>query len=311
MGIGYPINEVQSTRNHKKPYPNLPKALTDEGHIQSMAYSMWLNDLGASTGQIMFGGVNSGKYHGSLTVLPVLSRRGVNAELAVSMTGLSITTGDDGTRNISSRSFPVSALLDSGSSLSYLPKRVVDDIFEITSATYDSNAGAGFVACDMASSSATFQFYFSGITIIVDMTELVVDPGSASDGGGGRPSFSDGTPACFLGIAPTSGGTPILGDTFLRSAYVVYDLANDEISIAKTNFNSTEDDIHEIGTGKDSVPDVTGVSSPATSAGAGTNGVATAGPSATGESAAASLRSDIVLTVVGCLASAWMLFAVM
>jgi hypothetical protein len=53
-----------------------------------------------------------------------------------------------------------------------------------------------------------------------------------------------------------------LGDTFLRSAYVVYDLANNEISLAQTNFNATGTNVVEIGTGTGSVPDATTVANP-------------------------------------------------
>ena len=56
----------------------------------------------------------------------------------------------------------------------------------------------------------------------------------------------------------------MLGDTFLRSAYVVYDIANNEISLAQTDFGSTRsDDVLEI---SGTVPGATAVSNPATSA---------------------------------------------
>lgn len=35
----------------------------------------------------------------------------------------------------------------------------------------------------------------------------------------------------------------ILGDSFLRSAYVVYDLINNQAAIAQTNFNATDSNI--------------------------------------------------------------------
>ena len=65
----------------------------------------------------------------------------------------------------------------------------------------------------------------------------------------------------MFGIAPSQGTTSVLGDTFLRSAYVVYDLANNEISLAQTNFNSTSSHVVEIGSGAGSVPDATSVTS--------------------------------------------------
>lgn len=51
------------------------------------------------------------------------------------------------------------------------------------------------------------------------------------------------------------------GDTFLRSAYVVFDLENEEISIAKALFNVTDSKIMEIGKGKGAVPEATAASS--------------------------------------------------
>ena len=58
LGVGYPVNEVQVGRAGKKPYDNLPAKLVSEGKIASNAYSLWLNDLSANTGSILFGGVD-------------------------------------------------------------------------------------------------------------------------------------------------------------------------------------------------------------------------------------------------------------
>lgn len=46
------------------------------------------------------------------------------------------------------------------------------------------------------------------------------------------------------------------GDTFLRSAYVVYDLQNEQISLAQAAYG-TGSNIVEIGQGKNAVPDST------------------------------------------------------
>lgn len=77
------------------------------------------------------------------------------------------------------------------------------------------------------------------------------------------------------GILPTDEFSPVLGDTFLRSAYVVYHLGNNEISIAPTIFNATDSDIREINNGTDGVPDATVVAG-AVSTGAGLGGGARA-----------------------------------
>ena len=48
---------------------------------------------------------------------------------------------------------------------------------------------------------------------------------------------------CQFGIQRSYASPWTLGDTFLRSAYVVYDLENNEIGLAATDFNSTEEKI--------------------------------------------------------------------
>lgn len=84
----------------------------------------------------------------------------------------------------------------------------------------------------------------------------------------GKPAtYNNGQSVCQFGIEP-AGDDPILfGDTFLRSAYVVYDLANNQISLAQTNFNATgAGNVKEIIAGANGVP---GVASTATAVQAG------------------------------------------
>jgi Eukaryotic aspartyl protease len=44
-GVGYEINEA-SLGTTKTTYPNLPVAMMQDGLINTVAYSLWLNDLG-------------------------------------------------------------------------------------------------------------------------------------------------------------------------------------------------------------------------------------------------------------------------
>lgn len=45
LGVGYPANEAGVSSGRINPYPNLPVQMVAEGHIKTVAYSMWLNDL--------------------------------------------------------------------------------------------------------------------------------------------------------------------------------------------------------------------------------------------------------------------------
>ncbi|RKF54455.1 putative aspartic-type endopeptidase opsB [Erysiphe neolycopersici] len=259
LGVGYAINEVQIGRAGKRPYLNLPLRMVSDGLIKSSAYSLWLNDLDASTGNILFGGVDTAQYIGQLQTLPIQRVGGVYSEFLITMTGLSIG------EKVIATNIAQAVLLDSGSSLSYLPDDLTVALYNLMGAKYDENEGAAYVPCAYAQSSITVDFSFSGPVIKVDMSELVIPVTKVESEG--PLVFGDGTPACLFGISPAGSGSCVLGDTFIRSAYIVYDLENNEISIAQTNFNATENRIVEIGAGRKAVPDATPVpnSAPATS----------------------------------------------
>ncbi|KAJ5504670.1 Peptidase aspartic catalytic [Penicillium fimorum] len=269
LGIGYTANEVQVGRNGDAPYANLPKAMVNKGIIQSNAYSLWLNDLDASTGSILFGGVNTKKYHGTLQTVPIQKVQGEYTEFIIALTEVSLTNSSS-VKTLSSSSIPVGVLLDSGSSLSYLPDALVQDIYSDLGVSYEADSGVGYVECNIVEQKITISYTFSSPKINVGIDEMVIDVGDLY--------FKNGKRACVFGIVPAGSNTAVLGDTFLRSAYVVYDLANNEISLANTNFNATESDVLEIGTGSDSVPNASEVSNPVTTAPVGGAAARIGGP---------------------------------
>ncbi len=267
LGIGYAINEVAVNRAGLQPYSNLPQKLVDDGVINTNAYSLWLNDLDASEGSILFGGVDTNKFHGTLQTLPILQENNVYQEFIIALTGM----GGNGSTTSLFQNQNVAVLLDSGSSLMYLPDSIVQTLYNTYNVQYDSSQGAAFVDCKLANSQDTLDFSFSGVTISVPMSELVIQLG-----------YSKGQTICGMGIGPAGKSMCVLGDTFLRSAYVVYDLANNKISLAQTNFNSNSQNIEEIQSGTNGVPSATGVANAASTAAVGTGGPRIGGPTVTG-----------------------------
>lgn len=269
LGIGYKRNEVQVGRAGLDPYDNLPAQMVTDGLINSNAYSIWLNDLDSNRGNILFGGVDTEKFEGTLQTMPIQTRqRGYYAEFLITMTGFKF-----GETAIGGDDMATAVLLDTGSSLTYLPDSMVQDIYNsIPSAQYDSELNAAYVPCDLAQNSTKMTFAFSGPEITVGFDELVLD--LVADQYGNRLKFTNGQDACLFGVAPAGTGTNVLGDTFLRSAYVVYDMDNNEISIAQTKFNATTSRILEIGTGDNAVPGAQKVENPITAtAGLGGQGI--------------------------------------
>lgn len=284
LGIGYEINEVWAGRNNLSPYSNFPASLVSKGAIASNAYSLWLNDLAASTGTILFGGVDTSKFSGSLNTLPIQKESGYYAEFLITLTGVTL-----GTKTIAANA-AVAVLLDSGTSLTYLPNSWTTSIYNLVGAQYDTSEGAAFVPCSLAQNDSTLDFTFTSPTIRVPMNELVLEITATN---GNSLTFTDGSRACLFGIAPAGSSTSVLGDTFLRSAYVVYDLDNNAISLAQTVFNATDSNVVEISSGINAVPSATSVSNPV-SATAGVEGgafSATTVSLSTGSAKSAGIRS--------------------
>ena len=148
-----------------------------------------------------------------------------------------------------------------------LPNNVVESLYTAFNAQYDSKQQAAFVDCNLANQQGSLEFTFSGPTISVPLNELVIVAG-----------YSRGRPVCILGIGPADNSVCVLGDTFLRSAYVVYDLENNQIGIAQTNFNATRTSVQEITSGKNAIPNASEVANAVSSVAVGTGGGRIGGP---------------------------------
>ena len=185
LGIGYAVNEVAVNRANAEPYPNTPALMVQQGLINANAYSLWLNDLDANTGNILFGGVNSDQYHGSLETVPIVQESGVFAEFIIVLTAV----GNKGTAATLASNVQIPVLLDSGSSLSYLPNDVTQTIYNHYDADFDESQGAAFVDCDLANSDDSLVFTFSSPSISVGMSELVILAGYDEEN----------NPECILG----------------------------------------------------------------------------------------------------------------
>lgn len=251
LGIGYPQNEVQVARFGQSPYENLPARLLADGRIATNAYSIWLDDINSTTGSLLFGGVDRSQYHGNLVTVPVQKVGSRYSEFFITMTGLSVdseTVADD---------MALAVLLDTGSSLTYLPNDLANSVFRAVNATWLEKQQVAVIPCDSGISDATITFYFSKpAAISVPLKELVLPIISTN---GRQPILSDGRTACVFGVFPSGDGARVLGDTFLRSAYIVYDITNNEVSLAQSNFDAKPagSDVVEIGAGKNQLPNAT------------------------------------------------------
>ncbi|KIE00308.1 candidapepsin-4 precursor, partial [Metarhizium majus ARSEF 297] len=295
LGIGYPSNEVQVVRSGLQPYDNLPAKMAADGLIASSAYSLWLNDLDSSTGEVLFGGVDRDRFQGSLISLPIQKVRNDYNEFFITMTGL-----DVGSKNVG-KNMALAVLLDSGSSLTYLPDSMVESIYGMVEASYEPSQGAAFAKCSVKQKIASMTFNFSSpASVTVPMDEMLIN---VSDTEGEQLIFGNGEPACLFGILPAGKSSSVLGDTFLRSAYVVYDTENNEISLANTIFNVTTSNKVEINS-KSTAPFATKASNPITATSGLPGGVSSKGNTQQPDNAASSLAPSLTLLFICMMARA-------
>ena len=247
--------------------------MVSSGAIQSNAYSLWLNSQDSTIGSLIFGGVDKGKYTGPLSTIPIENNPNYTTPsgFIVTVTGIGLTLSADAKTNtkantsiplVTKRADPF--LIDSGTYNIELPLEHLQPILTALGAEYEAASDYAMVPCSMTTNTSTIDFVFTSFSISVPLTELIF-PQDFLAYDNYIPTLRDGkTPACLLGIQP-SGEDMILGDTFMRSAYMVFDLDNNEVSLAQANIgaqNAQADDVVEITSGKNSVPGATRVVNP-------------------------------------------------
>ena len=179
-----------------------------------------------------------------LNAQPNLGGGGTISSGNIAWTSFAVTTSE-GTTLLSPQDFPIDAGLDSGTTSLLAPKDVIQQLYNFFDAIPNTNFGQ-VVSCNIAEAAGSLDFGLGNVTYIsVPFAEVLV-PASGSDGK--QITMPDGTPACALLISPSPDNVQfILGDAFLRSAYVVYDMDTEQIGIAQTKFNSNETNLQEIG----------------------------------------------------------------
>ncbi len=203
-----------------------------------------------STGTVLFGGYDTDKYSGQLMILQIYpdAQSGTISSMTVAWSSLAVTDSS-GTTQLSASEFPLPAVLDSGTTLTVIPSDMFSQLATYFGVVNDPTYGT-LVQCSIGSASGSLDYGFGGTggpVIQVSFAELAIP---LFDNQGNPLTFQDGSAACAFGLSPATQGEPVLlGDTFLRSAYVVYDLDAQQIGLAQTVFNATSSNVVEISSG--------------------------------------------------------------
>lgn len=220
LGLGPMLLESALTPT----YPNFCQKLKDQGLIAKNVFSVFLNTWNKSNGSLLFGAVDSSKYVGQLYTVSMSPTHHMDISLSkIQVNGVDITWT------------PSWLPLDTGTTITFLPP----DVF-ISIASRINNlhyiGGAFFADSTNFDYNQSIVFDFSGAQIIAPIRDMMVHSKDIFLPSADIPANYDQV----LGIFPNSAsnGQNILGSTFLRSAYVVFDLESFEISLAQANIDT-------------------------------------------------------------------------
>ncbi|KAI1871272.1 uncharacterized protein JN550_004717 [Neoarthrinium moseri] len=203
-------------------YKSFIDELASQKVTNSKAFSLSLGSRDNNESAIIFGGVDTKKFSGPLTTKPILPpQRGETGDRYwIQLDSIGLSGGSYGTKTINKTSLPV--IFDSGSTYHFLPDETNSQIALSLGGNGKISLNGGFqVPCDAQRSSATMDFKFGDMTIRVPLRESIIPTGGK----------------CYVASLtqePRFKGLNILGDNFLRSAYVVFDQDKRQISLAQS-----------------------------------------------------------------------------
>lgn len=203
LGIGY--GNGVATR-----YPNFVDQLRDQNATRVKAYTLALGSKEAEEGVIVFGGVDTSKFAGPLTKLPIIPAQQSPDKVPRFWVNMTSITFNSATGNQPYEGSNIPVFLDSGSTMTLLPLNLTSDIARDFGSPFPDENGFFRVDCAFTEMEGTVDFAFGGgLMVKVPYKEMI------------REVQGNPNKACFLGITPSDSFT-LLGDTFLRSAYSMY-----------------------------------------------------------------------------------------
>ena len=229
LGIGLPglettysgTTSASSIFSSPYQYENFPLRLKNLGLIKQTAYSVFLGSSNSDTADILFGAVDHSLYQDQLVALPILNTlesRGYDDPIQLEVTLNSVTLVNTDTNQqavIGTGAAP--ALLDTGTTLTYVPPDVLSTILNLINARYVSSVGYYIVDC-MDTVDYELSFNFQGLSVPISLSRFVIS--------------LQRNDLCMVGLQSSDKSSFTLGDNFLRSVYMVADYDNMEIGLA-------------------------------------------------------------------------------
>lgn len=245
VGLGLPNGESSVTtmeNGQVSPvYDNLPISVKKQGYSNRASYSVYLNSWDSSEGFVLFGGIDNAKFKGNLSVVPLVDYAvdaslgtklvGNPTDFQVMLNGISVSH-KNATVPIASTNIAVSLSL--GNAYTVLPTSIVKPIASVLGLYIDPESGAYMMPCGR---DATINFNLSGLEIAVPLSQYALEKNK---------TMVNGEKACMMLLEVQDDPLWLLGDPFVRAAYVYVDMDLFHAAIAPVHY-TTESDVEVIG----------------------------------------------------------------
>lgn len=203
-------------------HPGIVDALYNVGAIERRAFSVYLNDLEAGKGNILFGGIDQAKYTGDLVTLPIgPNATGQYDRYRVDLSDMYFTDDAGETTTLTEQGARDPVILDTGVTLIAPPGEVVSQFVSGLGAV--ESDGILLVDCGISGSNATLGFQFGGDDgpyYNIDLSTLIYLLPEIR--------YPNGDQVCYLGMEPPTKDEVLgieLGGYSLVSACWSIDLA--------------------------------------------------------------------------------------
>lgn len=238
LGLGLPI--LQSTYMGASDfvpdgyqYPDFLGKLKSQGVIKKRLYLVYCPSIDGGSRAILFGAVNTKKFQGNLTTLPMImtnesARFGQPTMMQVAMTGMSVTTLNKKPYVVTHHTYPT--VFNLGQRWTILPHALHAKLLEVLNLKDKTDLT---LPCEI-DGTIRVQFNFGGgAQLDMPVNDLIRRWNNK----------------CQLGVYSHSEPYVVLGDNVLRRAYVVYDQEKFEILLAPIMY-TPETDTQMVGAGK-------------------------------------------------------------
>ncbi|KAG2205231.1 hypothetical protein INT47_009496 [Mucor saturninus] len=198
LGLGF--NTITTVAGVKTPVDNL----ISQGLITNPIYGVWLGKaINGGGGEYLFGGINTSKYTGSLTTIPVDNSDG--------FWGITVAATKIGTTSIGS----FSGILDTGTTLLLFTDAIAKKVAAVYGAK-DVGDGTYTINCD-TTAFKPLVFTIGSATFNVPVNSLIYEKYGST---------------CYASFGYAGLPFAILGDTFLKNNYVVFNQKVPSVQIA-------------------------------------------------------------------------------